>query len=110
MNTFLLASSRVSFAMSLVFSWTLVTVILALAAWRGEHAASTLARWAALWFFSVAAPTIQAVIVHRRLKDLMHAYADLPDRVIRDLTHARWTFLMFGALTVMTALALGLGR
>ena len=109
MNAFTLASSRISFGMALAVSWILVTFTLALAAWSGEHTPGNLVRWGSLWFFSVV-PTIESLTVHRRLNDLLHARSDVPDRVIRDLTHARWTFLMFATMVVLTAFALGLGR
>ena len=98
-----------AYGASLVLSWTMVTAILGLAAWSGDRSVESLARWFGLWVFTVAAPTLVSVSVHRALRALVRNYPDMPERARRDLAHARWAFLMLGTMAVLSAFALGLG-
>ena len=98
-----------AFGASLVLSWTMVTAILGLAAWSGDRTVDSLTRWLGLWVFTVAAPTLLSLSVHRALGALIRSYPDIPRRIRRDLAHARWAFLMFGTMAVLSAFALGLG-
>jgi hypothetical protein len=102
-------SYGIAFGASLILSWTMITAIVALAAWSGDRSAGSFARWFALWVFTVAAPTLQSLNVHRTLKTLVRAYPDVPARIRRDLTHVRWTLLMFGTMAALSAFAIGLG-
>jgi hypothetical protein len=99
----------VAFGASLILSWTMITATIGLAAWSGDRSAGSLARWLGLWFFTVAAPTLQSFSVHRTLKTLVDTCPHAPERVRRDLTHVRWTLLMFGTMAVLSAFAIGLG-
>ena len=98
-----------AYGASLVLSWTMVTAILGLAAWSGDRSVESLARWLSLWVFTVVAPTLLSLAVHRALRTLARTCPEIPTRVRRDLTHARWAFLMFGTMAVLTAFAIGLG-
>jgi hypothetical protein len=98
----------VAFGASLVLSWTVVTAVLVLSSWSDDRSAPNLGRWAGLWFATVAGPTISSLIVHRRLNELVRSYPDIPRRIRRDLRHVRWTFLMFGTMSVLIVFGLGL--
>lgn len=110
MNKFLRASARITFGASLAVSWLGITSLIGIVAWQGERTTWALVNWAALWFFAVAAPTIQASIVQRRLNDLSSACPNAPERIRRDLAHARSSMLMFTTMAVLIAFALGLGE
>lgn len=97
----------VAFVMTLIGSWTLATALIALAFWNGPHTAAHLGPWASLWLFAVAAPTVQAIRVHRCLNEL---HGPVPDRVTRDLMHTRFALPMFGVMTVLAAFSLVLSR
>ena len=99
----------VAFGASLLLSWTMITVIIALAAWSGDRSPGSLVRWLGLWVFTVGAPTLLSLSVHRTLRTIVHACPDVPAHVRRDLTHTRWTLLMFGTMAVLSAFAIGLG-
>jgi len=94
------------FTVSLVLSWTLVTAAIALGFRAGQQSLQAAAQWAGLWFFTVAAPTIQALRIHRRLNDIVHACPATSPQVRRELEHARFIILMCGSLCVLLVFGL----
>jgi hypothetical protein len=98
------------FLLALGQCWVIGTTLLAYAGWSGDRTPRALAEWSVLWIFTVAAPTIQALKVHRRLRELQHASPHIPERALRDLLEARTAFPLLGSLVVLWAFALGLGR
>ena len=100
----------VSFALSLVLSWTLTTPLIGLAIWSGPQTIEHAATWAGMWIFTVAAPTFQAFQIHRRLNDVLLECPGPPPQVRRDLSHARVVVLMCGSMTVLLAFGLQLAK
>jgi len=100
----------VSFALSLVLSWTLTTALIGLAVWSGPQTVDHAAKWAGIWIFTVAAPTLQAFQIHRRLNDVLFECPTPPPRVRRDLSHARFVVLMCGSMTVLLVFGLQVAR
>ena len=100
----------VLFGLSVTFSWTLASALLALAFWHGPRTPGDLARWAGLWFFTVVAPTMEAYRVNRRLGDLLHSCPDVGDRARRELLRTRFALLMFGGITAIVAFSLAAAR
>lgn len=102
---------RIDLVLALALSMSgITTILLALAFWTGNRTPGDLFRWAALWFFTVAAPGIEARRLHRGLGQVFHAAPDVPERVRRDLARTRSSLLIFGSVTVVMAFALGLGE
>ena len=91
----------VLFTASLLLSWTLVTAVIALGFRAGEPSLERAVQWVGLWFFTVAAPTIQALRIHRRLNDIAHECPTTSAAVRRDLEHARFVILMCGSMCVL---------
>ncbi len=98
-----------NFALSLLLSWTLVTALLALAAWADRHAPQRQATWVALWIFTVVVPTVQALRVHRRLGEVLRNYPTIPPQVRHDLEHARFVIVACGSMVVLLVLMLRFG-
>ena len=96
----------VTFGASLALSWLAITPLLGWVFWSGPHTTDALAMWIALWIFAIAVPTLQAVVVHRRLNEALDACPTLVPRVRRDLAHTRFVLLMCGSMTVLTVVAL----
>ena len=94
------------FMISLLLSWTLVTALLVLCYRAGSQSFRDAAQWAGLWFFTVAAPTLQALRLHRRLNDIVHECPTLPAQVRRDLAHARFVILMCGSMCALLVFGL----
>src|SRR5687768_14609750 len=90
-----------SFALSLVLSWTMATALIGMAIWSGPQTIEHAAKWAGVWIFTIGAPTIQALQIHRRLKDVLLECPSVPPQVRRDLSHARFVILMCGSMTVL---------
>jgi hypothetical protein len=99
-------SFGVSFAVSLVLSWTVATALIGMAAWSGPQTIEHAAKWAALWIFTVGAPTVQALQIHRRLNEVLLECPTTPPRVRRDLSHARFVVLMCGSMTLLLVFGL----
>jgi hypothetical protein len=95
----------VTFTASLLLSW-LATGLIALGFRAGEQSAQHVAQWAGLWFFTVAAPTLQALRIHWRLNDIVRECPTTSPQVRRDLAHARFVVLMCGSMTVLLVFAL----
>ena len=89
------------FSLSLSLSWTLTSALIAMSFWSGAHTFEAASHWMGLWMFTVAAPSIQAVWLHRRLNQVLIACPALDAGVRRDLLHIRFTLLMFGSMTVL---------
>ena len=104
MNEFLRASYRITLFVALAAAWIGLTMILGLEAWSGERTATTMSRWAAIWFFSVAAPTIQVLRLRRAHRELLTAQPEMPERVQRVLLHAPVALLIFGVVLVLLML------
>jgi hypothetical protein len=100
----------IGFTLSLGQSWTLATAAIALSYWSDDGGWNSARDWGMLWLFTVVAPTIQALKVHRRLRELADVCSDIPPRVLRDLKEARVALPLLGSLAVVAAFALGLGR
>ena len=94
------------FTVSLLLSWTLVTAVIALGFRAGDQSFENAAQWAGLWFFTVAAPTIQALRIHRRLNDIVHECPASSPQIRRELEHARFVILMCGSLCVLLVFGL----
>jgi hypothetical protein len=91
-----------SFVLSLLLSWTLATaLIVAMAVWSGPQTIQHAAQWTGVWIFTVGAPTLQALQIHRRLKDVLLDCPTTSPEVRRDLSHARFVVLMCGSMTVI---------
>jgi hypothetical protein len=97
-----------SFALSLLLSWTLATALIGMAIWSGPQTIEHAAKWAGVWIFTIGAPTLQALQIHRRLNDVLKECPSTPLQVRRDLSHARVVVLMCGSMTVL--LVFGLAR
>lgn len=89
------------FGLSLVLSWTLVSGALAFAAWLDRQTPQLLTTWAGLWVFTVLAPSIQALLIHLRLGEVLQSCPMTPPQVHRDLAHARFVIVMCGSMTVL---------
>lgn len=100
----------IGFTLSLGQSWTLVTAVLALSFWWGDRSLSSMRDWGLLWLFTVVAPTIQAMKMHRRLRELVDVCPAMPPRVLRDFKETRVALPLLGTLAVLAAFGLGLGR
>ena len=94
------------FSLSLTLSWTLISALIAMSFWSGAHTFEAAAQWMGLWMFTVAAPTVQAVWLHRRLNEVLMVCPTLNSRVRRDLMHVRFALLMFGSMTVLVVIGL----
>ena len=108
MNTMHVTRVRcgVMFGFSLVLSWLLITPLVGFAFWSGPHTSDALSTWIGVWVFAVAVPTLQALLVHRRLNDALAACPTLVPRVRRDLAHTRFVLLMCGSMTALLAFTL----
>jgi len=91
----------VSFALSLLLSWTLATALIGMAIWSGPQTIGHAAKWAGVWIFTVGAPTLQALQIHRRLNDVLLDCPTTSPQVRRDLSHARFVVLMCGSMTIL---------
>ena len=100
----------VTFLGTLVLSWMVVTAAIVLAIWSDRDASATrLATWASLWLFTVVAPTLNALAVHRSLQDLRAG--DETDRSAFDrLASLRSVLLLSANMALLSAFALILGR
>ena len=98
----------VSFALSLMLSWTLTTALIGVAVWSGPQTIEHAAKWAGVWIFTIGAPTLQALQIHRRLNDVLLECPSTPPQVRRDLSHARFVILMCGSMTVLLIFGLKL--
>ena len=94
------------FTLSLLLSWTLVTALLALAYLAGGRSPASAAQWAGLWFFTVAATTLQAIRLHRNLNDIAHECPVLSRQVRRDLARARFVILTCGSMCALLVFGL----
>lgn len=96
----------VSFALSLLLSWTLTTTLIGMEIWSGPQTIEHTAKWAGVWIFTIGAPTLQAFQIHRRLNDVLLECPSTPPRVRRDLSHARFVIMMCGSMTVLLVFGL----
>jgi hypothetical protein len=95
-----------AFALSLLLSWTLATALIGVAAWSGPRTIEHAAKWAGVWIFTIGAPTLQALLIHRRLNDVLVECPVVPPRIRRDLSHARFVIVMCGSMTVLLVFGL----
>jgi hypothetical protein len=95
-----------SFVLSLLLSWTLATGLIAMAVWSGPQTIQHAAQWVGVWIFTVGAPTLQALQIHRRLNDVLLDCPTTPPQVRRDLSHARFVVLMCGSMTIILIVGL----
>ena len=98
----------VSFALSLLVSWTVATALIGMAIWSGPKTMEHAATWAGVWIFTIGTPTLQALQIHRRLNDVLLECPAMPPRVRRDLSHARFVVVMCGSMTVLLVFGLHL--
>jgi len=96
----------VVFTISLLLSWTLVTGLLMLSYRAGSQSLRDAAQWAGLWFFTVGAPTVQALRIHRCLNEVVRECPVLSPQVRRDLAHARFVILMCGSMCALLVFGL----
>jgi hypothetical protein len=101
----------VTFGVHLAMSLVLTNALFAMAVWTlRDQPANRLLALGSLWLFTVAAPAMTAVRLHRRLNDLAVGSPDVPDAVIRDLASVRPLLLVFGTMAMLSAFTLLLGR
>ena len=96
----------VTFAVSLMLSWTLATGLIGVAIWSGPQTIEHVAYWAGVWIFTIGAPTLQAIQIHRRLNDVLLECPTASPQVRRDLAHARFVVLMCGSMTTLLVFGL----
>jgi len=98
------------FGGTLVLSWTLMTLGVALAIWSEPHASAVrLASWVSLWTFTVLAPTLTAVALHRAIgRCAENAVAD--DSFKAELARLRPLLLLSANMALLSACALVFGR
>ena len=96
----------VPFALSLLLSWTLATALIGRAAWSGPQTIEHVAKWAGVWIFTIGAPTVQAILIHRRLNDVLGECRAASPQIRRDLSHARFVITMCGSMTVLLVFGL----
>jgi hypothetical protein len=102
-------SIGVIFALTLVLSWTLVTVAVALAIWSDRHAGFLrVATWASLWAFTVVVPTLNAFAIHRAVGELTNGTA--PAASAERLAQLRPLLLLSANMALLSAFALIFGR
>jgi hypothetical protein len=100
----------VTFIMTLVLSWTLMTTAIAAALYSNRDGSVVrLATWASLWLFSVVVPTMNAFAIHRAAGELTDdgpAGAAAADRLAR----LRPLLLLSANMALLSAFALIFGR
>jgi len=89
------------FTISLMTSWTFVTVLIGMLGWSDQRSAERLATWAGIWIFTVAVPTVLALRVHGVLSELRRDGHPLSSRSRSALAHARALVLICGSMTVL---------
>jgi len=98
------------FAGSLVLSWTLMTLSVALTIWSDRHApAARLASWVSLWAFTVLAPTLSALTLHRSIARLSGSPV-AGDPSIAELARLRSFVVLSANMALLSACALVFGR
>jgi hypothetical protein len=100
----------VHFLVALATSWILSTAGVALAIWTG-HAGSPvrIATWVSLWTFSVLAPTVSAMTIHRALARISDA-APHHQAALDELAGLRPYLLLSATMALISAFALILGH
>ena len=97
------------FTISLLLSWTLVTALLVLGYRGSSQSFGDAAQWVGFWFFTVGAPTVQALRIHRCLNEVVRQCPILSPQAHRDLAHARFVILMCGSMCVLLVFGLLVG-
>jgi len=104
------AKSRVSvggsFSLALVLS-SGTTMIVGLAIWNDGFSIARCASWASLWTFTVLVPTLNALTIHRSIRDLPGTDATEP---LHELARLRALLPLFGNMALLSAFALIYGR
>ena len=95
-----------AFGLSLLLSWIPTTALIGMAIWSGPRTIDHAATWVGVWIFTIGAPTLVALQIHRRLNDVLLECPAMPPRVRRDLSHARFVILMCGSMTVLLVFGL----
>ncbi|HVG54819.1 MAG TPA: hypothetical protein VM846_10330 [Vicinamibacterales bacterium] len=90
----------VIFTTALIVTW-LATGLIAVMGWHDREVPGRLLQWIALWAFTVAAPTIQALRIHRLLDDFDRDFPTPSQGSLRQLEHARIVILICGSMTVL---------
>lgn len=97
------------FGVTLVLSWTLMTLGVGLAIWSERGSVVRLASWVSLWTFTVLAPTLSAAALHRAIgRCAANAVAD--DSFIGELARLRPVLLLSANMALLSACALVFGR
>jgi hypothetical protein len=98
------------FGFALMLSWTLPTTGIAFVIWT-ERAGSLvrMATWISLWTFTVLAPTLSAMTIHRALARVA---GEVPrqERALDDLARLRPFLLLSANMALISAWALIFGR
>ena len=100
----------VLFAVALAVSWTFPTATIALVIWS-ERAGSPvrIATWISLWTFSVLAPTLSAMTIHRALPRIA-GEARGREPSLDELARLRPFLLLSANMALLSACALIFGR
>jgi hypothetical protein len=98
----------VIFGTALLLSWTLMTAGVAAAMWRDQgESVVRLGAWLSLWTFTVLAPTMSAVTLHRSIARLS---AGDEDPSLAELARLRPFLLLSANMALLSACALIFGR
>jgi len=99
-----------TFATALLLSWTLMTAAVVLAMW-GDRAESAvrLGTWMSLWAFTVLAPTMSAISLHRSIARLTAAGGG-DDPSLAELARLRPFLLLSANMALLSACSLIFGR
>ena len=98
------------FGGTLVLSWTVMTLGVALAIWSERHASVIrLASWVSLWSFTVLVPTLTAVALNRTIGRCAEN-AVARDSSIAELARLRPFLLLSASMALLSACALVFGR
>ncbi|HEX5107511.1 MAG TPA: hypothetical protein VFV95_03660 [Vicinamibacterales bacterium] len=89
----------VVFTTALIVTWLAASLIVVMA-WSDRGVPTRLLQWIALWVFTVVAPTIQALRIHRLLDD-SDRFPVASERSHRALAQARVVILTCGSMTVL---------
>lgn len=90
----------VMFATALIVTW-LATGLIVVMGWHDRQVPGRLLQWIVLWVFTVVAPTIQALRLHRLLDGSHRDFPAASESSHRELVHARVVILTCGSMTVL---------
>ena len=91
----------VMFATALIVTW-LATGLIVVMGWHDRQVPGRLLQWIVLWVFTVVAPTIQALRLHRLLvDDFDRGFPTASPGPLGELAQARIVILICGSMTVL---------